>query len=106
MGRVHAQADMCQTVRQACDGCIKTRRARVLGQDGLMVLTSARNQSGHSRGSYALPDVARKVDQTGSSVAFFLRHTDIRSHRERDEQERNRQILPDANPRGSLKADE
>ena len=75
---------MCQTAGQACDGRIEARGARVLGQDGLMVLASSRNQRSHSRSSYALPDVAHEVHQTGGSVGFFRRQADIGSHRERN----------------------
>src|SRR5690349_9367357 len=97
---------MCQTIRQACDGRIEPMRACVLGENGLMVLTSTSKQRSHSRGSYALPDIAREVYQAGRSVAFRLRQPDIGSHRERNEQKSNREILPNPHPRSRTKADE
>src|SRR5258708_3919344 len=97
---------MCQTARQARDGRVKANGPRVLGQDGLMVLASARNQTSYSGSSYALPDVAHEVDQTGSSVAFRLWQTDIGGHRGRDEQKSNGRLLQNAHPRGSMKPDE
>jgi hypothetical protein len=50
---------MRQTARQACDGLIESIRPCVLDENGLVVLTSARKQRGHSRGSNALPDMRR-----------------------------------------------
>src|SRR5258707_12479472 len=97
---------MVKTVRQACDGRIEPMRACVLGENGLVVLTSACKQRSYSRSSYALPDIAREVYQTGRSVALRLRQADVGSHRERNEQKSNREILPNAHPRGSTKADE
>src|SRR5882724_2644107 len=97
---------MLETARQACEDRSEPGRVRVHGKNRLMILTAAGKQRSHSRGSYALPDIAREIDQTGSSIAFFRGHTHIRSHGKWNEQKSNRQILPNSHPCGRLKADE
>src|SRR5258707_14964600 len=63
-----------------------------------MVLTSARNQRGHGRGSYTLAHVAHKVHEAGGSIGFFFWKTEVSGSRERHEQECHRQGLKDAQP--------
>src|SRR6185312_10212841 len=72
----------------------------------LVVLSAPGNHRGDNRRSNTTANVAHEIDQSGYTIAFFRRYSDIACHGNRNKQESNADDLDDAEPHGKPEADQ